>query len=181
MVEITLRDGTVVRCRPISAYATAQAAMQFMDPPMPTVGQESAAGHTEYHAAQIGSPEWDAYEEKKLAVQKKRVYASNALDYDYGVVEWNPQGSNKWTAVEPKGWKFPRALAKHGVASTGDTRTDYIAFELLADQSDHNAFHRAIGNQAALTEAEVEAALGMFPSDVARGIISRTTAKWGDD
>ncbi len=181
MVEITLRDGTVVRCRPVPAYATTQAVSQFMDPPMATVGQATADGRTEYHPAAIGSPQWAEYEEKRLAIQKQRVYASRALDYDYGVISWSYDDGALECSEPPKGWVFPKALAKHGVESTGDRRTDYIAFELLADASDHDAFQRAIGDKAELTPSEVEAAMASFPGDVARGIVSRVTSEWGDD
>ncbi len=185
MAEITLRDGTVVRCRPVPAYATTQVVSQFMDPPLPTVGQKSAAGHTEYHAAEIGSPGWLKYDEERLAIQKQRVYASRALDYDYGVLKWAYEIADgvlaDWVSEPPEGWQFPKALAKHGVESTDDRRTDYIAFELLADAADHDAFQRAIGDKAELTPSEVEDALRSFPRDVARGIVSRVTSEWSDD
>lgn len=179
MSEITLRDGTVVRCRPVPAYARGQAAMKYRDPQMPTVGQETADGRTEYHPAEIGSPEWSKYQDELADVQRKRAYASRALDYDYGVTEWTVDG--QFVTDPPESWKFPKALEKHGVHSTGDKRTDFIAFALLAHPADHDAFMRAIGDQGPLTESEVKAALASFPRDVARRLISKVTSEWGDD
>lgn len=178
MKEITLVDGTVVRVRPVPAYATTQVVMRFPDPEMPVVKIKTLVGE-ESKLASPGTPEWEAYQGQVRAVQLERVRASRALDYDYGVVEWLRLGAeDHWEIDAPKGWKIPNALERHGIISSGDNRIDYIALELLANPGDHDAFYRAIGDAGALTEREVEAALQSFPVEMARGIIAAVEEKW---
>jgi hypothetical protein len=181
MKEITLQDGTVVRVRPVPAYATTQAVMQFPDPEMPVIKIKTVAGE-ESKLASPGSPEWTEYEKELREIQMQRVRASRALDYDFGVIEWFPAAEGfDWISEPPDDWKFPVELSRHGVQSSGGRRADFIAFELLADPADHAEFQRAIGDAAPLTEAEVQASLDGFPVEVARRIIAAVEERWDND
>jgi hypothetical protein len=184
MKEITLQDGTVVRVRPVPAYATTQAVMQFPDPEMPVVKIKTLAGE-ESKLASPGTPEWMEYQKEMRAVQLKRVNASRALDYDFGVIDWLlPEDAKEdgfYTSEPPEDWQFPEALLRHGVQPFGAKRIDYIAFELLAHPADHDAFFDITNEAAPLTEAEVEAALQSFPVEVARRIIAATEEQWDND
>lgn len=182
MKEITLQNGTVVRVRPVPAYATTQAVMQYPDPEMPVVKIATIVpGAPETKLASPGSPEWAEYQKQVRLIQLERVRASRALDYDFGVVEWLcpvtstslPKKEN-WETKAPKGWEFPMTLFDHGVIPFGVTRIDYIAFELLAHPADHDAYMDMTNDAVPLTEQEVEAALQSFPIEVARRIIAAT-------
>jgi len=161
---ITLKSGTKLRVRRVPPFAVLQITGRSTPPPVPVVEIETAAGR-ERVRAQPGTPEWERYVEEVERYNRETNAAVQAFVSDYGVEAWQyPNDSpDVWHTEPPDDWTVPEVLHRHGLASSGIRRVDYINYELLADAADYVAFMAAaLGETAPLAPEEVEAALRGF-------------------
>lgn len=179
-MERKMRGGALtVRTRQIPGYASLQIAAQFKQPDPPKVKVHSVAGHDELKDAPIDSPEWAEYARQAQEIERKVEQARSDFLYDYAVEAWSWDGGKTWLTDVPDGWLFPAVLERHGLQQSDNRRVDYIRFELITSNEDvATLFGDALGNTAALTDAEVDAASAGFRPDDARRATAGRKAKW---
>ena len=179
-MEHKMRGGALtVRTRQIPSYASLQIAAEYQKPDPPKIRVRSVAGHDELKDAPLDSPEWAEYARLAQEVERKVEQARSDFLYDYAIESWSWDDGKNWLTDAPDGWTFPAVFARHGIKPSDNRRVDYIRYELITDNADVAIlFQDALGNTAAITDAEVNAASAGFRPDDARRASAGRKAKW---
>ena len=167
MPERHLKIGAIVKTRLVPPYATNQIGINVKTPPMPKVGYKSAAGHTEYKDAPQDSPEWAAYATQVSEIRNTVDALKQEFTYDYAIEAWSWDDGATWQDAPPDSWQFPEIFKRYGLKVSDNRRVDYIHYKLLVINEDiSTVVNDAIGKTLPISNAEVDAALGGFPSNV---------------
>jgi hypothetical protein len=177
MPERTLKSGIIVKTRIVPTHAIVQVGAQFKRPIAPKVAVKSVAGHSELVTAPDDSPEWQAFVSASVEYDAKVERAKNDFIYDYAIEAWR-NGTGDWQTEPPSEWTFPPIFMQHGLKPSDSRRADYVRYELLALNEDVGlVLDDALGNATPVTDQEVDAALGGFPTDPKRRGDSRGEVK----
>lgn len=173
--QVTLKDGTELRCRPVPPHAALAIHAEYDLPQPPTTPMkqvESKAGHSEPLPIGPGDDGWDEFtaardEWHTEYARIKDEIAKREGDFvlDYAVVEWKrPDG--EWLSEPPASWEFPRVLLRHGIKAGENERLDYIKYELLQSHDDILAVQNvALSSARPLSREEVDAGRGKFRAE----------------
>jgi len=177
MPERTLKSGIVVKTRIVPTHAIVQVGAQFKRPIAPKVAVKSVAGHSELVTAPDDSPEWIAFVQASAEYDTQVERAKNDFIYDYAIEAWR-NGTGEWQTEPPSEWAFPPIFMQHGLKPSDSRRADYVRYELLALNEDVGlVLDDALGNATPVTDQEVDAALGGFPTDPKRREYTRGEVK----
>jgi len=177
MPERTLKSGITVKIRLTPPHALAQVGNQLVRPIPPKVAVKSVAGHSELVTAPDDSPEWQEFIKAEGEYKVRLLEEKNNFVYDYSIEAWR-DGAGEWQTEPPDDWEIPKVFEKYGIKSTGSRRLDYINYFLISTNDDLGIIlDTTLGTTKPVTDQEVDAALGGFPTDPKRRGDSRRTAK----
>lgn len=167
MKEVTLTDGTIVRCRPVPPYATVQVRRVEAPPPFPREKIKSAAGGVEEVDALEGSPLVEEWQAEMQAYNRRLQERTVEFTLDFGIISWKLPGSDEFTSEPPEDWTIPEALLAYGVTPAKRKRLDFIRYELIASSLDSERIDNVlIGEYDTVSQEEVESVIdASFPAD----------------
>lgn len=172
LVEVTLDDGTVVRCGSVPPAAWGSVWSLFPEcriPPAPVEEIDGFGGVTRA-LARPGSEMYEEWEEKATAAREARTQVEQGALFFLGVEDWKLPGQKRFSDKVPKDWQIPKRLQRAGITPRVDEvgrKYDFIVYGLAGSQPRHSVLMKAISPESAedLTNEEVEATAEGFPSD----------------
>jgi len=168
--EITLADGTVVRCEAVPFLADTEiiAAMPECRMPSPPVEVVNSKHGPTTATARPGTPEYNAWEVEADRVRAERARVERQAPFFLGVHSWKLSEEKKFSEDVPKDWEFPRRLVALGVpprAGEDGRRWDYIVYGLLRRAQDSSKVQRVLYGMEEITPEEGQAVADKFPGD----------------
>jgi len=189
--DVTLRDGTIVRCQSVNHLAIALIVEKFPGCQIPDAPIEEipsvAPGVISYAMARPGTPQYLEWQRECDKVRELKARIENEARYYVGISSWKLPGGSRFTRDVPKDWKFPEALLELGAVprekelessgmATVGRRWDYILYELLGRDADLNEVSFVVygvdkddvltdDSPEPVTEEEVQAIAEKFPGD----------------
>lgn len=174
--NVTLKDGTVLQCRPVPPHAAIAIHSEYnlpQPPALPMKQQPSKAGHSEPLPIGPGDEGWDEFREARdeWQVEYQRIKdeiskRESEFVLDFSIVAWKRLGDDEWQTDPPEDWEFPAVLLRHEITPSSNLRLDYIKYELLQSADDIYAMQEvAVGNTHPLTREEVDASRGKFRAE----------------
>ena len=167
--EITLADGTIVKCRPVPPWAVTELVARIPAPQFPYMDLKSVAGGTERRPALMGTPEWDEWTKVNQAYKMEVADALTSLRLHYGIVAWCYPDTEEFQVAPPAGWTVdPILTTVLGIATATvahELRVQFIKYELLKTKSDSDLVDKLLdGEQQTVAVEEVQASLAPFGS-----------------
>lgn len=160
MTEVTLTDGTIVKCRKVPPYAYDDVIASIPRPEYPKVQLKSVDGSVQERPALGGSPELDAFERQMAEYNTCVTLELKYFRLGFGVLAWKRLGASKFVAYAPKEWTVPEVMKRFGVEPGKDAyerKVQYIMYELVQGDADDKLLTGAIEDKP-ITRKEVATA-----------------------